>query len=391
MISRMLTVVAAAAALLTPLGAPLYAQQSGEFITKAKNAILIDAETGSVLFQQGADDLVPPASLSKLMTLAVLFKALKDGKVKLEDELLTSENAWRTGGAPSGTSAMFIPINTKARIDELIQGIIVQSGNDACITVAEGLAGSVAKFSTQMEEEARRIGLKKSTFRNPTGLQDPEHLMTARELALLARYIIKEYPEHYKVFAQKEFLYRKHKFYNRNPLLGSELGVDGLKTGHTAEAGYGIVVSAISNFRRVIGVVMGLADEKERKEEARRLLEWGFRSFDQVKLFDADEVVGYARVWGGSEMYVSLTGKGPLAVILPRFPPNQKLRGEIVYQGPLKAPIKKGDEVATFRVTTSSNASSEVPLYAAEDVGPGGFLRKGLDSLMYLALRKVGL
>jgi D-alanyl-D-alanine carboxypeptidase (penicillin-binding protein 5/6) len=380
-----------AAAALVGFAAPLLAQGSGEYVTKARNAILMDAETGSVLFQQAADDLVPSASLSKLMTLAVLFKALKDGKVRPEDELATSENAWRTGGAPSGTSAMFIPINNKTRIDELIQGIIVQSGNDACITVAEGLAGSVPKFAKMMEEEARRIGLKKSTFRNPTGLHDPEHLMTARELALLSRYLVREYPEHYEVFAQKEFAYRKHKFYNRNPLLGTELGVDGLKTGHTSQAGYGIAVSAVSGGRRLIGVVMGLSDERERKEEARRLLEWGFRNFDQVKLFDAGEAVGYARVWGGTQMYVPLAGQGDLFVILPRYPQHQKLRGEIVYQGPLKPPIKKGDEVALFRVTSSSNASSEVPLYAAEDVEAGSFVRKGLDSLLYLALRKAGL
>jgi D-alanyl-D-alanine carboxypeptidase (penicillin-binding protein 5/6) len=310
----------------------------------------------------------------------------------VEDEFQTSENAWRTGGAPSGTSAMFIPINNKTPISELIQGIIVQSGNDACITVAEGLGGTVPKFAKMMEEEARRIGMPKSTFKNPTGLQDPEQLMTARELAKLARYMISEYPDQYKTFSQKEFAYRRHKFYNRNPLLGTELGVDGIKTGHTNEAGYGMVVSAQSNFRRLIGVVMGLGDEKERKDEARRLLEWGFKNFDQATLFDAGEVVGYARVWGGTEMYVPLTGKdGPLTVVLPRISATQKLRGEIQYRGPLKPPVKKGDEVATFRVTTLTGASSEVPLYAGQDVPEGSFVSKGIDSIMYLALRKVGL
>ncbi len=367
------------------------AQSSGEFVTKAKNAILIEAETGSVLFQKAADDLVPPASMSKLMTLAVLFRALKDGKVKLADEFTTSEYAWRTGGAPSGTSAMFIPINNKTPISDLMRGIIIQSGNDACITVAEGLAGTSLAFAQQMEDEARRLGLKRSTFRNSSGLDDPEHLMTARELALLAQHLIKDYPEYYPIFAEKEFAYRKHKFYNRNPLLGPELGVDGLKTGHTKLAGYGIVLSAVNGGRRLIGVVMGLEDEKERKEEARRLLEWGFRSFSEVKLFDAGAEIGHARVWGGQSMYVPLTGKGDLSIILPKFPANQKLRGEIVYQGPLKPPIKKGDQVAMLRVTTSSNAVSQAPLYAAEDVEPGSFMRKGIDSLLYLALRKVGL
>jgi D-alanyl-D-alanine carboxypeptidase (penicillin-binding protein 5/6) len=365
--------------------------QQGEFATKARNAILLDYDSGSVLFQKAADDLVPPASMSKLMTLAVLFKALKDGKVKPEDELLTSENAWRTGGAPSGTSAMFIPINTRTPISELIQGIIVQSGNDACITVAEGLAGNVPNFAKQMEAEARRIGLTKSTFRNSTGLHDPEHLMTARELAMLASYLIKEYPEYYKIFGQKEFPYRKHKFYNRNPLLGTDLGVDGLKTGHTKEAGYGIVISSVNNGRRLIGVVMGLADEKERKDEARRLLEWGVRSLSKVKLFDAGETIGSARIWGGEHFYVPLSANGDLEVVLPRYPLNQKLKGEIVYKGPLKPPVKKGDQVAVFRVTsmapnsTEPLATSETPLYAAEDVQPAGFMWKGVDSLLHLA------
>lgn len=366
---------------------PALAQHSGEFTTKARNAILMDAATGAVLFQHNADELVPPASTSKLVTLAVLFKAMKDGKVKPEDEFMTSEHAWRTGGAPSGTSAMFIPINTKARVDEIIQGIIVQSGNDACITVAEALAGTEPAFAAQMQDEARRIGLKKSTFRNSTGLHNPEHLMTARELAILTRFLMNEYPEHYKIFAQREFLYRKHKFFNRNPLLSGGLGVDGVKTGHTKEAGYSMVVSASGDGRRLIGVVMGLGNETERREEARRLIEWGFRSFGEFKLFEAEEEVGHARVWGGSSMYVPLKGNGPVSVVLPRFPANQKLKGEIVYQGPLKPPIKKGDQIAVLRVTSTSNAQSEAPLYAAEDIASGGVVRRGLDSLMYLAFR----
>jgi D-alanyl-D-alanine carboxypeptidase (penicillin-binding protein 5/6) len=371
--------------------------QSAGFSTKARNAILMDYDSGSIIFQKSADELVAPASMSKLMTLAVLFKQLKDGEIKLTDELETSENAWRTGGAPSGSSAMFIPIHNKTPISELIQGIIVQSGNDACITVAEGLGGTVEKFTIMMEEEARRIGMPKSTFRNPTGLHDPEHLMTARELGILARYIIKEYPDFFPIFGQKEFAYRKHKFYNRNPLLGADLGVDGMKTGHTKQAGYGMVVTAVMDGRRLIGVLMGLEDEKDRKEEARRMLEWGAKSVARVKLFDAGEAVGHARVWGGSNFYVSLAGEGDLEVILPRFPTNQKLRGEIVYEGPLKPPVKKGDQVAMFRVTSmvpgtsEPIAVSETPLYATEDVERAGFVWRGVDSLLHLALRLVPL
>jgi serine-type D-Ala-D-Ala carboxypeptidase (penicillin-binding protein 5/6) len=391
---RTVTVVAALLALVLPavLACPGVAYaQSGGFSTTAKNAILMDYVSGSIIYQKAADQLVPPASMSKLMTLAVLFKALKDGTLKLEDEFETSENAWRTGGAPSGTAAMFIPIHNKTPISELIQGIAIQSGNDAAITVAEGMAGSVENFAKLMEAEARRIGLQKSTFRNATGLPDPEHLMTARELALLARYLIKNYPDRYKVFSQREFPYRKHKFYNRNPLLSADIGVDGMKTGHTREAGYGMVVSSKRN-RRLIGVVMGFEDEKERKSETQRMLEWGAKSVSNAKLFDAGEAVGYARVWGGTDFYVPLAGEGDLEVILPKFPLNQKIRGEIVYEGPLKPPVKKGDQVAMFRVTSTvpgSNepiAVSETPLYAERDVEEASFYWRGVDSLLHLGL-----
>ncbi|WBT36474.1 MULTISPECIES: D-alanyl-D-alanine carboxypeptidase family protein [Hyphomicrobium] len=395
--TRMMTVAAVLLGLLPALLSVANAQQSGGFTTKAPNAILMDYDSGSIIFQKSADELVPPASMSKLMTLAVLFKALKEGKLKPEDEFQTSEYAWRTGGAPSGTSAMFIPIHNKTPISELIQGIVVQSGNDACITVAEGMAGSVPEFAKMMEAEARRIGLPKSTFRNSTGLHDPEHLMTARELALLARYIIKKYPEQYKVFGQREFQYRKHKFYNRNPLLSADIGVDGMKTGHTSQAGYGMVVSSVTEGRRLIGVIMGLENEKDRRDETRRMLEWGAKSVARAKLFNAGEAIGYARVWGGTDFYVPLTGEGDLEVILPKFPVNQKIRGEIVYQGPLKPPVRKGDQVAMFRVTSTVPGSpepiavSETPLYAEIDVDEAGFMWRGVDSLLHLALRLVKL
>lgn len=366
------------------------AAQSGNYVTKAKSVILIEADSGAILFQHNAEDPLPPASMSKLMTLAVLFKQMKAGAIKPQDEFLMSENAWRKGGAPSGTSAMMVPVNTRARVDELIQGIIIQSGNDAAMAVAEGVAGSEDAFAKLMGEEAQRIGLKKSTFRNSTGLYHPDHLMTARDLAFLARHLIKEYPEHYPVFGQKEYNYRKHKFINRNPLL-FQMNADGLKTGYIKEAGYGIVASAAQDGKRLIAVVNGCATADDRKDEARKLLEWGFRSFTEFKLFDENEVVGQARVWGGDRMYVPLVGQGNVAVILPRFPANQKIRADIVYKGPLKAPIRKGDQVATLRVTSSSNAQHELPLYASEDVMQGGMVRKGIDSLVHLALRWVTL
>jgi D-alanyl-D-alanine carboxypeptidase (penicillin-binding protein 5/6) len=360
---------------------------AGEVVVKAPNAVLMDAESGGVLYQRGGEDLIYPASMSKLMTLAVLFKALKAGNVKPSDEFFMSEYAWRKGGAPSGTSAMMVPVGKKATVDELMRGIIVQSGNDAAISVAENMSGNESNFARRMMEEARQIGLKKSVFRNATGLHDPGHQMTARELAVLARHIIQTYPEYYEIFASKEFNYLKHKFINRNPLLTLVPGVDGLKTGFTKEAGYGMVASAKQDDRRLIAVVAGLPTADERRDDARRLLEWGFRSFAQAKLFDADEVVGHARVWGGQRMYVPLTGAGDVSVWMPRNPASQKLRAHIVYQWPLKPPLRKGDQVATLRVTTASEATSEVPLYVAEDVEPAGPMRRGLDSLLCLATR----
>jgi D-alanyl-D-alanine carboxypeptidase (penicillin-binding protein 5/6) len=379
-------------ALLAAVIAGTNAHAQGGFGTKAKAAILLDGDTGAILYQHNADELLPPASVSKLMTVAVTFRALKDGRIKLSDEFTMSEHAWRTGGAPSKTSAMFVPINTPATIDDLLHGLIIQSGNDAAICLAEGLAGSEAKFAERMAAEARRIGLAKSTFVNPTGLYAPGQLMTARDIAVLSRHIIKEYPELYKIFSQKEFLYRKHKFYNRNPLLSLDIGADGLKTGFIKESGYNLAGSAVQGGKRLITVVMGLATENERTAEAKKLLDWGFRSFAPFKLFNAGETVGSARVWGGDSFFVPLNGGDqPVTVILPRVPENPRLRAEIIYDGPLKPPIKKGDQVAALRVTSQSNAVNEVPLYAAADVEKGGLVRRGLDSLAHLALSWVPL
>jgi D-alanyl-D-alanine carboxypeptidase (penicillin-binding protein 5/6) len=356
-------------------------------VIKAPHAILMDVDTGAIIFQRAADDLIYPASMSKLMTLAVAFKAVKAGEIKLEDDFFMSEYAWRKGGAPSGTSAMMVPVGKKAKVEELLKGITVQSGNDAAISIAENMAGNESLFVKRMNEEARQIGLKKSTFTNPTGLHDPGHQMTARELGMLARHIMRTYPDLYEFFALKEFNYLKHRFINRNPLLGLMPGVDGLKTGFTKEAGHGIVAAAKQDGRRLIAVIAGDATADERRDDARRLLEWGFRAFAETKLFDAGEIVGHARVWGGRRMYVPLAGKGDINVWLPRNMANQKLRASIVYQWPLKPPLKKGEQVAVLRVTTTSETMNEVPLFVAEDVEQAGPMRRGFDSILCLATR----
>jgi serine-type D-Ala-D-Ala carboxypeptidase (penicillin-binding protein 5/6) len=390
-IAAALCLICAGNASITSWLSQASAQDAVGFTTKAPRAILMDAGTGAVLFQSKADELAPPASMSKLMTLAVLFKAMKDGKIKPADEFVMSVNAWRKGGAPSGTSAMMVPVNNKAKVEELIQGIAVQSGNDAAMCIAEGISGTEAAFAKVMTEEARRIGMKKSTFTNATGLADPNHLMTARELAILARYVITEYPDQYPVFAQKEYNYRTHKFFNRNPLLSLGIGADGLKTGHTAEAGFGLVGSAVQEGKRLIVVVMGLDNENHRRDEAQKILEWGFKSFSIVKVYDDGEVIGQARVWGGQRWYVPLAPKGEITLSLPKNPPNQRLSAEIVYKAPLKPPVKKGDQVAVLRITSTSSAQTEVPLFATEDVEKGGIVRQGVDSLVLMALRRLAL
>jgi len=383
--------IAAMLAFVAPSGSgAMAAEQSTGADTaaiKAPHAILMDADTGAIMFQRAADDLIYPASMSKLMTLAVAFKAIKAGEINLEDEFFMSEYAWRKGGAPSGTSAMMVPVGKKAKLEELLKGITVQSGNDAAISIAENMAGNESLFVKRMNAEARQIGLKKSSFTNPTGLHDPGHQMTARELAILARHIIRTYPDLYELFALKEFNYLKHRFINRNPLLGQVAGLDGLKTGFTKEAGNGIVASAKQDGRRLIAVIAGDATADDRRDDARRLLEWGFRAFAETKLFDAGEIVGHARVWGGRRMYVPLSGKGDINVWLPRNMANQKLRANIVYQWPLKPPLKKGDQVAVLRVTTSSETMNEVPLFVAEDVEQAGPMRRGFDSILCLATR----
>lgn len=375
------------------LACPIWAANdpAQPFTTKAARAVLMEASTGAILFQHHADEMAPPASLSKLMTLAVLFKALKSGQIKGSDEFTMSVNAWRKGGAPSRTSAMMVPVNTKVRVDELIQGIAVESGNDACISVAENIAGSEAAYAKLMTEEARRIGMPKSTFANATGLYDQNHLMNARELAILGRYLVTEYPEYYPVFGQKEFHYRTHKFINRNPLLFLPVGADGMKTGHIEQAGYGLVGSAVQDGKRLIVVLGGLSSANERRDEAVKLLEWGFKSFSSVKVFDDGEIIGQARVWGGSRMYVPLAGKGEVTLSLPKLPANQRLTAEIVYKAPLKPPVKKGDQVAVLRITSTSSAQSEIPLYATEDVNVAGLAYKGIDTLVLMALRRLAL
>lgn len=359
------------------------AQPAGTFQTSAVEAILVDVDTGTVLFEKNADRLFAPASMSKIMTLEVLFKKLKAGEISLETEFPVSLHAWKTGGAPSRTTSMFVPLNQTAKVGDLIQGITVQNGNDACIAVAEGLSGSEDGFTQAMIEEARALGLEKSTFGNSTGLPNPANQMTARELAKLSVYVIKEYPAYYAYFGQKEFKYRTHDFKNLNPLLNAAIPADGLKIGFAEGAGYGITASAIKDGRRLVAVMNGFQNERERREDTAKFLNWGFVNFKAFKVFAKDETVGDARVWGGQKWSVPLKTESDAMILLPVNAKDHRIRAQIVYLGPLKPPVKDGDRVGEVRITSEANGiSNSVPLYAAADIEAGGMVSKGIDSVL---------
>jgi D-alanyl-D-alanine carboxypeptidase (penicillin-binding protein 5/6) len=356
-------------------------RREGEFNTAAPTAILVDAESGTVLFERNADELVPPASLSKLMTQEVVFNELAQGRLKLDDEFLISTNAWRTGGAPSRTSSMFAPINSRVRVEDLLRGAIVQSGNDACIALAEGIARSEDKFAALMTKRAREIGLTKSTFANSTGLPNDRQRMTARELARLARHIIHTYPEYYKIYAEREFTFNKIRQFNRNPLLALNIGVDGLKTGFVREAGYGLVASAVQNDLRLIVVVNGLKSEKERQDEARRLLEWGFNNFQSNPLFADGQVIAYAKVYGsGSVPLVA----GREVKLMSQRGVRDRIVARVVYTGPVRPPVQKGQRIGALKVWRGDSVVLEVPLQAAEPVEQGALPRRALDAVSEL-------
>lgn len=357
----------------------------------APHAILIDAENGGVLFERDPDQLIFPASLAKLMTAEYVFHELKEGRIKLTDEYTVSENAWRKGGAPSHGSTMFAAIHSKIPVDDLLHGMIVQSGNDACIVLAEGLAGNEADFADKMTQRAREIGLAKSVFTNSNGLPDPGTHVTTRELGILARHIILDYPELYKIFGQADFTWNKIRQPNRNPLLGAVTGADGLKTGFTKEAGYGLVGSAVQDGLRLIVVVNGLKSAKERADEAKKLLEWGFRSFEQRNLFAAGQIIGSAKVYGGANGSVPLQAPGLVKMMVPKSG-GEKLIARIAYQGPVPAPVTQGQPIGLLKVWRDDKLVLQVPLKAAESVGKGNMPGRAIDAVteMVIALFRAG-
>jgi len=366
--------------------APAAAPKKDEgFQTSIPAAILIDPESDSVLFEKNPDQPVPPASLAKLMTLEYVFNEIKQGRVKLDDEYTISENAWRKGGAPSHGSTMFAAIHSKVKVSDLIQGIIVDSANDACIAVAEALGGNEASFGAMLTKRAREIGLQNSTFTNSTGFSDPNLRVTVREMAELARHIMQTYPDFYPNFALREFTWGNIRQQNRNPLLGLGIGADGLKTGETSEAGFNLVGSAVQDNFRLIVVVTGAKSDKERSDEARKLLDLGFHGFEAKVVFAEGQTIGEAKVFGGDRSYVSLIAPGTIKVMMPRNT-TDRLLARIVYTGPVPAPIAKGQTIGKLKVWRGDNLALEVPLQAADDVGPGTMSQRAMDGATELMI-----
>ncbi|UFN50695.1 D-alanyl-D-alanine carboxypeptidase [Roseomonas sp. OT10] len=347
----------------TPASTPL-----GPLDTIARQAILIDADTGAVLLEKSADERMAPSSMSKLMTMYVVFDMIRQGRLRFDQQLPVSERAWRMGG-----SKMFVGLGDQVSVENLTRGVIIQSGNDACIVLAEGIAGSEQQFAEIMNEYGKKIGLQNSTFRNATGWPDPEHRMTARDLTILARRIIKDFPEDFRFYNERSFRWHDINQENRNPLLSRVAGADGLKTGHTEEAGYGLTGTAKRGERRLILVVNGLPSMRARAEESERLMEWGFREFDNVVLFRAADTVESAPVYLGEQSTVPLVGGRDLVLTLPRGWRRQ-LEVKVQYDSPLQAPVAKGQEVGKISVAGQGVPPMTLPLIAGADVGKMGLL-----------------
>jgi D-alanyl-D-alanine carboxypeptidase (penicillin-binding protein 5/6) len=350
--------------------------------TAAKNAILMDFDTGEYLYAKNAEESVPPASMSKLMTVYILMSKIKDGTVKLDDTFSVSENAWRKGGAATGGSTMFLSIGDNVSVENLIKGIVIQSGNDACIVVAENIAGSEEDFAVLMNKTAKKLGLKNSSFANSTGLPHPDHRMSVEDLAVLSHHIIEEFPDLYHYFSQKEFVYNKIKQGNRNPLLYTMKNADGLKTGHTEEAGFCLAASARKGERRLIEVMSGMNSNKERSEEAERLMSWGFREFDNYTLFTKNQVMATANVWYGADKQIDLVVSDDVVKTV-HLSDTDNVKSTAEYDEPIKAPIKAGQELGKLTIEIQGQKPVVVPLVAAQDVNEIGMAGKFWANVKY--------
>ncbi len=366
-------------------GALAAEQPAAGFDTKAGQAYMIEARTGSVLLAKAEDQPVSPASLAKIMVAETVFAALKSKEITLDTAYKVTEHAWRTGGAPSGTATMFAALNSTVRVEDLLKGVMVLSANDACIILGEGLSGSEDKFAERMTARARDLGLKTAEFKNASGLPNPGNRITMKELALLSRHLQAEYPDLYKIYATPDFEWNKIRQRNRNGLVLAGFGVDGLATGFTEGQGYSIAASMERDGKRLFVALGGLASEKERQEETRRVLEWGLGSFDFRKLYAAGETVGEVSVYGGVKSHVDVIAKDAVDIFMPTSNP-ERVTGHITYTWPIYAPVPAGKEVGRLSLYAGPRLLREVPLYAKSAVEEGGLTDRALDAVKELVL-----
>ena len=373
---RFCMALAAAGLIAAVAPSPLQAEN---FNTGADVALVEDYDSGTVLFEKSADDPMAPGATAKLMTAEIIFHELKEGRLKLDDLFEVSEKAWREGGAPSRGPAMFLAIHSSVRIEDLLRGLIIQSGNDAAMTLAEGMAGTEENFAAIMNKRAAALGMTRSHFVDPRGRYDQSQQVTARDMALLAQHVIRDYPEYYHYFGEKEFTWNKIRQLNRNPLITMDIGADGLKAGDVAEGGFALVGSAVQDNQRLIVVLNGMKSSAERADETRKLFNYGFHSFDRRVLYQPGDNVGAAEVYGGATGEVPLMSDRPVALFLPRGE-TDKIVAKIVYTGPLPAPVKRGKEVGRLKIWRADMLVIDIPLQTGADVALGGLTRRAFDA-----------
>jgi D-alanyl-D-alanine carboxypeptidase (penicillin-binding protein 5/6) len=367
----------------------LFGHPAAAVETTAKEALIIDADTDAVLFEKNAYEPMHPASMSKMMTVNMIFERLKAGRLSMDDTFTVSENAWRKGGAKTGGSTMFLEIGQRVKVADLIRGIIIQSGNDACIVMAEGLAGSEEAFADEMNKRAKEIGLTNAHFVNSTGLPDPDHLMSPRDLAILARHTINNFPEYYPIYSEKEFTFNRTRQGNRNPMLYHDkdktVAVDGLKTGHTEESGYGLTASAVRDGRRLIVVLNGMKTLKERDQESVKMFDWAFAEYKNYELFKGGEVIANADVWLGDGATVPLKIDKRVLLTLPRKS-RKDLKVTVSYVNPMPAPIAEGAQVGEIQISAPDMATLKVPLLAGtsvQELGPMGRISEAIKYVLW--------
>ncbi|MDD3288285.1 MAG: D-alanyl-D-alanine carboxypeptidase [Alphaproteobacteria bacterium] len=349
---------------------PAQAQSVAPPESAARHAILIEAQTGTVLFAKEADAHMPTSSMSKIMTMYLVFEAIKDGKIKVDETLPVSKYAWQQQG-----SRMFVNVGERVKVEDLIRGVVVQSGNDASVVFAEALGGSEANFAEMMNAKAKELGMENSHFKNATGLPDPDHYSTARDLATLTLALQRDFPQEYRYFSELEFTYNKIKQGNRNPILYRNVGADGVKTGHTETAGYGLVASSVRDGRRLVLVVNGLEDMQARADEAALLLDWGYREFGLYSVVKAGDKLAETKVWLGEQKTVPLVAGKNLIISLPRSAKSE-LKTSVTYDQKVNAPVAKDQVIGKITVTAPGLSAAEVSLVAGADVKQLGFFQR---------------